>query len=189
MQRCPRRVGVFPISALLASLVGAAIAHADPLERELGRVVELHGWPCGAIVAAEPVANDTYAATCGDGNRYEIFLSPRWRSRDADRQTGLRVMLDVAAEVRRLDAADAPERRAAADRLAELGPAAGSAVPDLIDALGDPDAGVRAAAATAIGRIGTDDPQARRALEGATRDADGEVRRNASAALARLGGG
>jgi HEAT repeat protein len=81
-------------------------------------------------------------------------------------------------------------RRAAAETLGGMGPAAAGALPDLIVALGqDPDEIVRAAAATAVGAVGTTDlqtalPALQKALEG---DRPPTVQRAAAEAIGNIG--
>jgi HEAT repeat protein len=192
MKPARSRRAFLPVSAFAAfvtAALGATAAGADPLQDELGRVIALHGWPCGTITRADPIAKDTYAAVCADGNRYEVFVSPRARDHAATRQTGLRSMLEVDAEMQRLESADPAERAAAARHLAAIGPHASPAISHLVRALSDPAPAVRSAAAEALGSIGANDAGTRRALDLAASDPDATVRSSAAAALRRLLGG
>ena len=68
-------------------------------------------------------------------------------------------------------------RRAAAEVLGGLGPAAKDAVPDLVKLLDDPDEGVRWAAASALGGIGPAAKDAAPDLVKLLKDPDEGVRR------------
>ncbi|MDP6342036.1 MAG: HEAT repeat domain-containing protein [Alphaproteobacteria bacterium] len=76
---------------------------------------------------------------------------------------------------------------AAADALANIGPPAGGALADLLEALRAPDPRLRAVAAEAIGYIGEDANGAAMALAGALSDGRPEVRFEAALALAHIG--
>lgn len=86
-----------------------------------------------------------------------------------------------------LSSSDARVRRSGAFALGRLGPAAVTALPQLIEALADRDAGVREAAASAVGEIG---PEARDALptllDRLSRDPEPRVRRSAACAVGGL---
>jgi HEAT repeat protein len=68
-----------------------------------------------------------------------------------------------------------------------MGPAASSALPELLVALHDVNANVRAAAADGLGRIGTATPELVQALVATLSDPNSEVRRYAATSLGRLG--
>jgi len=80
---------------------------------------------------------------------------------------------------------NADDRKHAAEVLGSLGPAAGAAVPSLIDALKDSSANVRSAAARALGEIGNE--AAVSALLGLLEDDDAYVRSAAAKALGLIG--
>jgi len=72
--------------ALAHSLVVAATfavpSFADgeeALEKDLTAVIALHGSPCGQVVAATELAENDYAASCQDGNRYRVYLNAAGR--------------------------------------------------------------------------------------------------------------
>lgn len=94
---------------------------------------------------------------------------------------------EVAELVGKLRDADSDVRRAAAKGLAELGPEARAAVPDLGKALRDRDLFVRRFAAEALGKIGPDASAAIPALGLAMSDERKEVQIAAADALGRLG--
>ena len=91
---------------------------------------------------------------------------------------------DVAKLSAALVAANAAEQHAAADALADLGPAAKAAVSQLATALEAKDAQLRMRAARALGMIG--DPKAVESLRKHAADADPGVRAQSIFALARL---
>ncbi len=94
---------------------------------------------------------------------------------------------DVDALVKQLKAPDEEARRGAAKSLAELGPEAKAAVPDLATALKDKDLYVRRFAAQALGEVGPDAKAAVPALKDALGDSKKEVGEAAAVALAHLG--
>ncbi|MBZ5590117.1 MAG: serine hydrolase, partial [Acidobacteriia bacterium] len=91
---------------------------------------------------------------------------------------------DVARCSSALREVDRDVRRGAAEALAEPGPKAAQAIPDLINALRDLDPAVRWHSAVALGSIG---PEAVAPLIGALRKGDGTTRGGAALALARIG--
>jgi uncharacterized protein (TIGR03067 family) len=79
-----------------------------------------------------------------------------------------------------------PDRYRAAEALGTLGPAAGSAVPALIDALSDQEALVRSAAAQALGKIGAGAKAAVPDVVRALKDGQPLVRAAAAEALGKI---
>ena len=72
--------------ALAQSLVVAASfavpSFADDeeaLKKDLTAVIALHGLPCGQVVAVTVQAENDYAASCKDGNRYRVYLNAAGR--------------------------------------------------------------------------------------------------------------
>ena len=72
--------------ALAQSLVVAAFfavpSFADDeeaLKKDLTAVIALHGLPCGQVVAVKVQAENDYAASCKDGNRYHVYLNAEGR--------------------------------------------------------------------------------------------------------------
>ncbi len=67
--------------ALAAFLAGPAIAADDEeeLKKDLTAVIALHGQPCGEVVAVKVLAENDYAATCKDGNKYHVFVNEAGR--------------------------------------------------------------------------------------------------------------
>lgn len=72
--------------ALAPSLVlSASFAAQSPpedeeaLKKDLTAVIALHGQPCGRVVAVKVQAENDYAASCQDGNRYRVYLTTEGR--------------------------------------------------------------------------------------------------------------
>ena len=72
--------------ALAGSLVVAAsfavpsLAAADEaLKKDLTAVIALNGMPCGKVVAVKVLAENDYAASCEDGNKYHVFMNEAGR--------------------------------------------------------------------------------------------------------------
>lgn len=93
---------------------------------------------------------------------------------------------EVPALVQALSAADAGDRVAAVDRLADLGDEAKSAISALIGALKDKSSEVRWRAARALAVIGDDNMAVSTALTTALKDENPQVRAYAAYALGRL---
>ena len=68
-------------SLVMATLLGVASPAQDDeaLKKDLTAVIALHGFPCGAVVAVQVLADNDYAASCKDGNRYHIFMNAQGR--------------------------------------------------------------------------------------------------------------
>ena len=72
--------------ALAQSLVVAAFFAApsfaddeEALKKDLTAVIALHGLPCGQVVAVTVQAENDYAASCKDGNKYRVYLNAAGR--------------------------------------------------------------------------------------------------------------
>ena len=72
--------------ALAQSLVLAAFfavpSFADDeetLKKDLTGVIALHGLPCGQVVAVKVQAENDYAASCKDRNKYRVYLNAEGR--------------------------------------------------------------------------------------------------------------
>jgi hypothetical protein len=51
----------------------------EALKKDLTAVIALHGLPCGQVVAVTVQAENDYAASCKDGNRYRVYLNASGR--------------------------------------------------------------------------------------------------------------
>ena len=72
--------------ALAHSLVVAAffagpsfVDDDEALKKDLTAVIALHGLPCGQVVAVTVQAENDYAASCKDGNKYRVYLNAAGR--------------------------------------------------------------------------------------------------------------
>ena len=51
----------------------------EALKKDLTAVIALHGMPCGEVVAVKVLAENDYAASCKDGNKYHVYLNAEGR--------------------------------------------------------------------------------------------------------------
>jgi hypothetical protein len=51
----------------------------EALKKDLTVVIALHRKPCGEVVAVTVLAENDYAASCKDGNRYRVHLNAEGR--------------------------------------------------------------------------------------------------------------
>ena len=65
------------LSACLATPLFAA--PNDALKKDLTAVIALHGLPCGEVVSVTLLAQNDYAASCKDGNKYRVYESAKGR--------------------------------------------------------------------------------------------------------------
>lgn len=75
-----------PTLTLAAALVVTAFfavpsmaADDEELKKDLTAVIALNGLPCGKVVAVKVLAENDYAASCEDGNRYHVFMNEAGR--------------------------------------------------------------------------------------------------------------
>jgi len=57
----------------------AAADDDEALKKDLTAVIALHGLPCGQVIAVKVQAENDYAASCKDGNRYRVYLTAEGR--------------------------------------------------------------------------------------------------------------
>lgn len=71
----------FVPTALTATLVAAPLLAADDpsLGKDLLATIALQGLRCDQVVDAKRNADSDYVATCKDGHRYHIYVSPEGR--------------------------------------------------------------------------------------------------------------
>jgi hypothetical protein len=51
----------------------------EALKKDLTSVIALHGLPCGEVIAVKVQAQNDYAASCKDGNRYHVYENEKGR--------------------------------------------------------------------------------------------------------------
>ena len=76
-----RRIVVVAQSIVVAAFVAVQSAAPDEeaLKKDLTAVIALHGQPCGEVVAVKVLAEDDYAASCKDKNKYHVYLNAEGR--------------------------------------------------------------------------------------------------------------
>jgi hypothetical protein len=75
-----QRIIVFMWAAAL--MLGAApVLHAEDASfgKDLKATIALQGMPCDQVINAKRNADSDYTASCKDGNRYHVFVSPEGR--------------------------------------------------------------------------------------------------------------
>jgi hypothetical protein len=68
-------------SILVAAFFAAPSFAADEeaLKKDMTSVIALQGLPCGQVVAVKVNAENDYACTCKDGNRYRVYMNAAGR--------------------------------------------------------------------------------------------------------------
>jgi hypothetical protein len=51
----------------------------EDLKKDLTAVIALHGLPCGEVIDVKVQAENDYAASCKDGNKYRVYLNAAGR--------------------------------------------------------------------------------------------------------------
>ena len=75
------------ITAVMAQMLVAALLAVpslaqddnETLKKDLTVVIALHGLPCGQVVAVTVLAENDYAASCEDGNKYRVYVNAAGR--------------------------------------------------------------------------------------------------------------
>ena len=76
------RTGILAHSLFVAALLSvqsSAPADEEALKKDLTAVIALQGLPCGEVVAVTVQAENDYAASCKDDNRYRVYLNAAGR--------------------------------------------------------------------------------------------------------------
>ena len=76
------RLVVVAAFAILVAAFSAMPSYADDdaaLKKDLTAVIALHGLPCGQVVAVKVQAENDYAASCQDGNKYRVYMNAAGR--------------------------------------------------------------------------------------------------------------
>ena len=76
-----RHIVILAQSLLVAALFAVQSSSADEeaLKKDLTAVIALQGFPCGEVVAVTVQAENDYAASCKDGNRYRVYMNAQGR--------------------------------------------------------------------------------------------------------------
>ena len=72
------RLAVAVAHAVVVTAVFAVPSFAQDdaaLKKDLTAVIALHGLPCGQVVTVKVQAENDYAASCQDGNRYHVYMN------------------------------------------------------------------------------------------------------------------
>ena len=77
------RLAVAVAQSLVLVVFSAAPSLADDeeeaLKKDLTAVIALHGLPCGEVVAVTVQAENDYAVSCKDENKYRVYLNAEGR--------------------------------------------------------------------------------------------------------------
>ena len=75
------RTAVLTQSLLVAAILAGPSFAADDeaLRKDMTAVIALQGLPCGQVVAVRVNAENDYACTCKDGNRYRVYVNSAGR--------------------------------------------------------------------------------------------------------------
>ena len=75
------RTALLTQSLLVAVFIAGPSFAADDeaLRKDMTAVIALQGLPCGQVVAVKVNAENDYACTCKDGNRYRVHVNPAGR--------------------------------------------------------------------------------------------------------------
>ena len=67
--------------ALMTCLAVPSFAGQDDeaLKKDLTAVIALNGLPCGGVVSVTVLAQNDYAASCKDGNKYRVYENAKGR--------------------------------------------------------------------------------------------------------------
>jgi hypothetical protein len=76
-----KRTVVFARCLIVAAFLAAPTFAADEeaIKKDMTSVIALQGLPCGQVVAVKVNAENDYACTCKDGNRYRVFMNAAGR--------------------------------------------------------------------------------------------------------------
>ncbi len=76
-----KRTALLTQSLLVATFIAGPSLAADDeaLRKDMTAVIALQGLPCGQVVAVTVNAENDYACTCKDGNRYRVHVNAAGR--------------------------------------------------------------------------------------------------------------
>jgi len=75
------RTTAFAQSLFVAAFFAVSSFAADDaaLKKDMTSVIALQGLPCGQVVAVKVNAENDYACSCKDGNRYRVYMNAAGR--------------------------------------------------------------------------------------------------------------
>jgi len=75
------RTAVLSQALLVVAFVAVPSFAADDaaLKKDMTSVIALQGLPCGQVVAVKVNAENDYACSCKDGNRYRVYVNAAGR--------------------------------------------------------------------------------------------------------------
>ena len=76
-----KRILALTQSLLLAAFFAlpAIAADDEALKKDLTAVIALQGFPCGEVVSVKTQAENDYAVSCKDQNKYRVYLNAAGR--------------------------------------------------------------------------------------------------------------
>lgn len=76
-----KRTAVLSQAFLVVAFVAVPSFAADDaaLRKDMTSVIALQGLPCGQVVAVKVNAENDYACSCKDGNRYRVYMNAAGR--------------------------------------------------------------------------------------------------------------
>jgi hypothetical protein len=75
-----RTSALAPAVLVAAFIAGPSFAADDEaLKKDMTAVIALQGLPCGQVVMVKVNADNDYACTCKDGNRYRVYVNAAGR--------------------------------------------------------------------------------------------------------------
>jgi hypothetical protein len=76
-----KRTMVMAVAIVVSAVSALPALGADDaaLMKDLTAVIALHGLPCGQVVAVKVQAENDYAASCQDANKYHVYLNAAGR--------------------------------------------------------------------------------------------------------------
>jgi len=76
-----KRIVALTQSILLAAVFAVPTFAADDeaLKKDLTSVIALQGFPCGEVVSVKTQAENDYAVSCKDANKYRVYLNAAGR--------------------------------------------------------------------------------------------------------------
>jgi len=70
------------LNSIFVAALFAVTSHAaddEALKKDLTAVIALQGLPCGQVITVKTQAENNFAVTCKDENKYHIFLNDKGR--------------------------------------------------------------------------------------------------------------